>query len=193
MRESNRSIKVQKFVPFDLRFMIDCNIVGGNWIEVPCGKYKKMSKPLSYCQLEFDCLYVVLGQACYHLGLMEDAMILLQTSKSLATAALHRESYCLSDDSFILSTSASQPPSMTESEIVSQMLSQIKIFIRRRTAALAAFDAGLYSESIRHFSKIVESRRGAPQSFLAYCLIRRASAYKSAGRLFIFFSSPLLT
>ncbi|EFH55242.1 hypothetical protein ARALYDRAFT_901429 [Arabidopsis lyrata subsp. lyrata] len=57
MRESNRSIKVQKFVPFDLRFMIDCNIVGGNWIEVPCGKYKKMSKPLSYCQLEFDCLY----------------------------------------------------------------------------------------------------------------------------------------
>ncbi|KAK3013411.1 hypothetical protein RJ639_008270 [Escallonia herrerae] len=44
-------------VLFALRFMIDCNIVGGNWIEVPAGKYKKTMKNLSYCQLEFDCLY----------------------------------------------------------------------------------------------------------------------------------------
>lgn len=44
-------------VLFALRFMIDCNIVGGNWIEVPAGKYKKSAKNLSYCQLEFDCLY----------------------------------------------------------------------------------------------------------------------------------------
>ncbi|XP_068647384.1 DNA polymerase delta catalytic subunit-like isoform X2 [Aristolochia californica] len=44
-------------VLFALRFMIDCNIVGGNWIEVPAGKYKKAMKSMSYCQLEFDCLY----------------------------------------------------------------------------------------------------------------------------------------
>ncbi|KAL7255247.1 hypothetical protein ACSBR1_009413 [Camellia fascicularis] len=44
-------------VLFALRFMIDCNIVGGNWIEVPAGKYRKSAKNLSYCQLEFDCLY----------------------------------------------------------------------------------------------------------------------------------------
>ncbi|XP_024457292.1 DNA polymerase delta catalytic subunit isoform X2 [Populus trichocarpa] len=44
-------------VLFALRFMIDCNVVGGNWIEVPAGKYKKTSKSLSNCQLEFDCLY----------------------------------------------------------------------------------------------------------------------------------------
>ncbi|XP_062102921.1 DNA polymerase delta catalytic subunit-like [Humulus lupulus] len=44
-------------VLFALRFMIDCNIVGGNWIEVPAGKYKKTAKHLLYCQLEFDCLY----------------------------------------------------------------------------------------------------------------------------------------
>uniref|UniRef100_A0A5B7C8V6 DNA polymerase n=1 Tax=Davidia involucrata TaxID=16924 RepID=A0A5B7C8V6_DAVIN len=44
-------------VLFALRFMIDCNVVGGNWIEVPAGKYKKTAKNLSYCQLEFDCLY----------------------------------------------------------------------------------------------------------------------------------------
>lgn len=42
---------------FALRFMIDCNIVGGNWIEVPAGKYMKMTKSMSYCQLELDCLY----------------------------------------------------------------------------------------------------------------------------------------
>ncbi|GAV61568.1 DNA_pol_B domain-containing protein/DNA_pol_B_exo1 domain-containing protein/zf-C4pol domain-containing protein [Cephalotus follicularis] len=44
-------------VLFALRFMIDCNIVGGNWIEVPAGKYKKTAKNLSYCQLEVDCLF----------------------------------------------------------------------------------------------------------------------------------------
>lgn len=43
-------------VLFALRFMIDCNIVGGNWIEVPAGKYKT-AKHSSYCQLEFHCLY----------------------------------------------------------------------------------------------------------------------------------------
>lgn len=44
-------------IAFALRFMVDCNIIGGNWIEVPAGKYKKTSKKLSHCQLEFDCLY----------------------------------------------------------------------------------------------------------------------------------------
>jgi len=44
-------------VLFALRFMIDCSIVGGNWIEIPAGKYKKIVKNMSYCQLEFDCLY----------------------------------------------------------------------------------------------------------------------------------------
>ncbi|XP_019263187.1 PREDICTED: DNA polymerase delta catalytic subunit isoform X1 [Nicotiana attenuata] len=44
-------------VLFALRFMIDCNIVGGNWIEVPVGKHKKAARNLSYSQLEFDCLY----------------------------------------------------------------------------------------------------------------------------------------
>ncbi|XP_076949772.1 DNA polymerase delta catalytic subunit-like [Bidens hawaiensis] len=42
---------------FVLRFMIDCKIVGGNWIEVPAHKYKKSERSLSYSQFEFDCLY----------------------------------------------------------------------------------------------------------------------------------------
>ncbi|KAJ9536846.1 hypothetical protein OSB04_029579 [Centaurea solstitialis] len=44
-------------VLFVLRFMIDCKIVGGNWIEVPAHKYKKTARNFSYSQLEFDCLY----------------------------------------------------------------------------------------------------------------------------------------
>lgn len=136
---------------------------------------------------------------------MEDAMVLLQTGKRLATAAFRRESICWSDDSFSLAnfplasdisaagvTASNQSPanaivipsrSVTELESVSQLLAHIKLLLRRRAAALAALDAGLYSEAIRHFSKIVDGRRGAPQGFLAECYMHRASAYRSAGRI----------
>ncbi|KAL2556599.1 Heat shock protein DnaJ with tetratricopeptide repeat [Forsythia ovata] len=134
--------------------------------------------------------YLVLGQACCHLGLMEDAMMLLQTGKRLATAAFRRESICWSDDSFSfnrfpISGDKNQPQTLpkTESERISQLLSHIKLLIRRKTAAIAALDAGLYSEAIRHFSKIVDGRRGAPQGFLADCYVHRALAYQSAGRI----------
>ncbi|GMN52326.1 hypothetical protein TIFTF001_021466 [Ficus carica] len=139
--------------------------------------------------------YLVLGQACCHLGLMEDAMALLQTGKRLASAAFRRESICWSDDSFSLSsfpdlsiaTSTSPPrgaaPLLSESENVSQLLGHIKLLLRRRTAAIAALDAGLYSEAIRHFSKIVDGRRAAPQGFLAECYMYRAAAFRSAGRI----------
>ncbi|KAI4301486.1 hypothetical protein L6164_034762 [Bauhinia variegata] len=159
-------------------------------------KKKVMAGLCKSCEKEGQWRYLVLGQACCHLGLMEDAMVLLQTGKRLASAAFRRESVCWSDDSFTLSNipfsgdinTANPPPSpprttLTESESVSQLLSHIKLLIRRRTAALAALDAGLYSEAIRHFSKIVDGRRGAPQGFLAECYMLRASAYRSAGRI----------
>lgn len=44
-------------VLFVLRFMIDCKIVGGNWIEVPAHKYMISANKFSFSQLEFDCLY----------------------------------------------------------------------------------------------------------------------------------------
>lgn len=120
-------------------------------------------------------------------------MVLLQTGKRLATAAFRRQSICWSDDSFILFSSndgGSSPPSVVvtsgsqpRSESIAHVLSHIKLLLRRRAAALAALDAGLYSESIRHFSKILDSRRGAPQGFLAQCFMHRASAYRSAGRI----------
>lgn len=130
-------------------------------------------------------------------------MVLLQTGKRLATAAFRRESVCWSDDSFSLSdlpvpaeiaSSPSTPPgtppqaggtSLSDPESINQLLSHIKLLRRRRAAALAALDAGLYSEAIRHFTKIVDSRRGtaAPQGFLAECYMHRASAFRSAGRV----------
>ena len=127
---------------------------------------------------------------------MEDAMVLLQTGKRLASAAFRRESICWPDDSFSLPTTTTSldmsiaamtpprnPTSLSESENISQLLSHIKLLIRRRTAAIAALDAGLYSEAIRHFSKIVDGRRPAPQGFLADCYMHRASAYKASGRI----------
>ncbi|KAE8662400.1 putative beta-D-xylosidase 2-like [Hibiscus syriacus] len=138
--------------------------------------------------------YLVLGQACFHIGLMEDAMVLLQTGKRLAYAAFRRESICWSDDSFSISAAAAaatmppstppqNPTSLSESENIFQLLSHIKLLIRRRTAAIAALDAGIYSEAIRHFSKIVDGRRPAPQGFLAECYMHRAYAYRALGRI----------
>ncbi|KAJ0265100.1 Uncharacterized protein HA466_0014560 [Hirschfeldia incana] len=155
-------------------------------------KKKVMAGLSKNCNEQGQWRYLVLGQACCHLGLMEDAMVLLQTGKRLATAASRRQSISLSDDSFILFSSSadggSSPPSssarsLSESESVSHLLSHIKLLLRRRAAALAALDAGLYTESIRHFSKILDSRRFAPQGFLAECFMHRSSAYRSAGRI----------
>lgn len=126
---------------------------------------------------------------------MEDAMVLLQTGKRIASAAFRRESVCWSDDSFPLSTiplagdTTNQPPTtpprvpLNYTEGVTQLLTHIKFLLRRRTAALAALDAGLYSEAIRHFSKIVDGRRASPQGFLAECYMHRATAHRSAGRI----------
>ncbi|XP_016459693.1 uncharacterized protein LOC107783241 [Nicotiana tabacum] len=157
-------------------------------------KKKVMAGLCKNCDKEGQWRYLVLGQACCHLGLMEDAMVLLQTGKRIATDAFRRESICWSDDSFSFAkfpisgepgTRNDQPPSppKTESESISQLLSHIKLLLRRKTAAIAALDAGLHSEAIRHFSKIVDGRRGAPQGFLAECYVHRASAYRSAGRI----------
>ncbi|KAM0899143.1 hypothetical protein ACQ4PT_021447 [Festuca glaucescens] len=142
--------------------------------------------------------YLVLGQACFHLGLIEDAMVLLQTGRRLASAAFRRESVCWSEDSFSSSSSAAAAavasvPSgksgsafiipAVESEAVSQLLAHVKLLLRRRTAAMAALDAGLPAEAVRHFSKILEARRGVlPHTFAAACLVGRASAFQAGGR-----------
>eukprot|EP01018_Ginkgo_biloba_P018765 Gb_15179 [translate_table: standard] len=44
-------------VLFALRFMIDCDIVGGNWIELPAGSYRRTARNMSYCQLEVDIFF----------------------------------------------------------------------------------------------------------------------------------------
>ncbi|KAK6941072.1 hypothetical protein RJ641_030603 [Dillenia turbinata] len=152
-------------------------------------KKKVMAGLSKNCEKEEQWRYLVLGQACCHLGLMEDAMALLQTGKRRATDAFRRESNCWSDDSFVISDGETPKPSstslITESENITHLLNQIKVLLRRRTSAIAALDAGLYSEAIRHFTKLVDSRRGSPppQSFVAECYLYRASAYKASGRI----------
>ncbi|KAI3460762.1 hypothetical protein Pfo_017425 [Paulownia fortunei] len=172
--------------------------LGGNETAFKCFsvsdlKKKVMAGLFKNVEKEGQWRYSVLGQACCHLGLMEDAMMLLQTGKRLATAAFRRESISLSDDIFSFNKfplssenfTNNQPetPPKTESESISHLLCHIKLLNRRKTAAIAALDAGLYSEAIRHFSKILDGRRGAPQGFLSECYVHRASAYRSAGRV----------
>ncbi|XP_010938305.2 uncharacterized protein [Elaeis guineensis] len=156
-------------------------------------KRKFLASLSKSCEKEDQWRYLVLGQACCHLGLMEDAMVLLQTGRRLASAAFRRESVCWSDDSFTFSTagaasSSANPPGPptappSESESASHLLTHIKLLLRRRAAALAALDAGIPAEAIRHFSKILDSRRGVPHAFAGACFIGRAAAYRAAGRL----------
>lgn len=156
-------------------------------------KRKVMAGFCKNSEKEAQWRYLVLGQACCHLGLMEDAIVLLQSGKRIATAASRRESISLSEDSFSsnkfplssdnFTESQHEAPRKTESETISQLLCHTKLLVRRKTAAIASLEAGLYSEAIRHFSKILDGRRGAPQGFLSECYVHRASAYQSAGRL----------
>ncbi|KAK4741625.1 hypothetical protein SAY87_025213 [Trapa incisa] len=156
-------------------------------------KKKVMAGLCKSCDKEGRWRYTVLGEACCHLGLMEDAMVLLQTGKRLASAAFRRESICRSDDSFsfsslpisgdLVTTSPSNHRSAAEFESATHLLALVKLLIRRRTAALAALDAGLHSEAIRHFSKILDGRSFAPRVFLAECYMGRAAAYRAAGRV----------
>ncbi|XP_043720968.1 uncharacterized protein LOC122668474 [Telopea speciosissima] len=96
----------------------------------------------------------------------------------LSSAAFRKESVCWSDDSFSANFAASSdlsnanpPTTPTDSEYVAQLLGHIKLLCRRCTIAVAALDAELYSEAIRHFSKIIDNRCGTPQGFLAECYI----------------------
>ncbi|KAL8232776.1 hypothetical protein R6Q57_002554 [Mikania cordata] len=149
-------------------------------------KKKVMAGIIGNRNKEHQWRYLVLGQACCHLGLMEDAMVLLQTGKRLASAAIRRESVCWSDDSFtspVKSFNYSKRPLHSESKSIIHLLTHIKLLLRRKTAAIAAAEAGLHAESIRHFSKIIDSRRSPPASFLAECYMHRASSYRSSGRV----------
>lgn len=171
---------------------------GDNTLRFKCFSVSDLKKKVlaglsKNCEKEAQWRYIVLGQACCHLGLMEDAMVLLQTGKRLASAAFRRQSNHQSEDSFsshiplpVLECATDQhlqPPPVTESESINNMIAQIKHLLRRRTSAIAALDAGLYSESIRHFSKILDGRRPAPQAFLAECYLQRSAACRAAGRI----------
>lgn len=123
-------------------------------------------------------MYIVLGQACCHLGMMQDAVVLLSNGKRAASAATRKQSNSRREDYF-LSDYVLGP----DSDLVSYLLHNIKNLLRRRAAALAALEAGLYLEAVRHFSKIIDGRKGTPQGFIAECCMYRAMAYHAANRI----------
>ena len=117
--------------------------------------------------------YLVLGRAYCQLGLMEDTMVLLQTGKRLATAAFRRESSPRVSPSCSAISNSQPRILMTESESITQLLSHIKL-IRRRTVALAALDAGLYSEAIHHASMHMKAFRRKLETLLSDARARAA-------------------
>lgn len=142
---------------------------------------------------ETEWRYLVLGQACFHLGLMEDAAALLQTGRRLASAAFRRQSVSWSDDTFSPNSgsntkppTSSSPPPAPDDDAATHLLAHVKLLLRRRAAGMAALDAGLPAEAARHFSKILGSGGGGapklPHSFAAACLVSRAAAFSGAGK-----------
>lgn len=128
--------------------------------------------------------YLALGQACSHLGLMEDALLLLQAGKRLSAAAFRRQCVRRADDRLPPSEPRESGILSGEPKSVSRLLSHVKQLLRRRAAAIAAADAGAYTEAARLFSKILDSRRGGgPQGFMADCYVRRAAVYTAVGRV----------
>ncbi|MCO5582856.1 hypothetical protein L7F22_036757 [Adiantum nelumboides] len=132
--------------------------------------------------------YPVLGQACFHLGMLEDAMILLQKGKRSASDISRKKSNGMREDNFCSDASnrstSTRSASLAESELVVHLLGNVKFLLRRRAAAMAALEAGLYAESARHFSKIIDGRKGnTPQGFIADCYLHRAIAYQATGRV----------
>ncbi|KAH7437196.1 hypothetical protein KP509_05G060400 [Ceratopteris richardii] len=126
--------------------------------------------------------YLILGQACCHLGMMEDAMLLLQNGKRTASAASRRFSNGMRDDEFgsDIGVDAMQA---AEFDLVNHMLANIKLLLRRRGAAEAALEAGLYTESVRHFTMIIDNSKSTPPAFLEDCYLHRAIAYQASGRV----------
>jgi hypothetical protein len=106
---------------------------------------------------------LILGQACFHLGMLEDALVFLQSGKRVVVVALRRESTTLNDDSFCSHNSCS------ESEIARHLLGNINFSWKIKIVVVAALDVSCYSESERNFSKFLDGRRGTPQGFIEEC------------------------
>jgi DNA polymerase delta subunit 1 len=49
-----RGVTYESNVLYPLRFMVDCSVVGGNWVELPAGQYRLTPAQArqSHCQLE---------------------------------------------------------------------------------------------------------------------------------------------
>ncbi|KAI5068223.1 hypothetical protein GOP47_0016568 [Adiantum capillus-veneris] len=151
---------------------------------------QRLSVHLSYRKIgkQQQWRYLVLGQACFYLGMLEDAMVLLQSGKRTASAVSRIRSNGLREDNFSAAfdmggSLSHEGISQVDADKVAQMLGTIKFLLRRRTAAMAALEAGLYAESVRHFSKIIDGRKGSPRRFIADCYLHRAIAYQATGRV----------
>ncbi|CAI5470579.1 unnamed protein product [Closterium sp. Yama58-4] len=135
----------------------------------------------------WQCL--LLGQATYHLGWLDEALVLLRRAKRLSQAVARKESALMDEDQFPVfdasHPAATAPLSASSSagETLNRLILVIRFLLWRRSAGDAAFAAGLYLEAVRHYSKVLESKKGIPQSLAASLFLRRAAAFQASSRI----------
>ncbi|CAI5457901.1 unnamed protein product [Closterium sp. Yama58-4] len=135
----------------------------------------------------WQCL--LLGQATYHLGWLDEALVLLRRAKRLSQAVARKESALMDEDQFPV-FDAAHPAAMaplsassSAGETLNRLILVIRFLLWRRSAGDAAFAAGLYPEAVRHYSKVLESKKGIPQSLAASLFLRRAAAFQASSRI----------
>lgn len=94
----------------------------------------------------WQCL--MLGQATYHLGWLDQALVLLRRAKHMSLTAYRKEAAALEDDYFRDAESATSPL-----ETLNRLILIIRFLLWRQSAGDAAYAAGLFHEAVRHYSK----------------------------------------
>eukprot|EP00850_Spirogloea_muscicola_P002223 SM000008S22312 [mRNA] locus=s8:1027925:1030195:+ [translate_table: standard] len=129
--------------------------------------------------------HVVLGQAFFHLGRLPEALQHLRPAKRVFGSLARVLSESSGDDGFETFESAEAVGSYgtwTDRDLGCQLLATTKLLVRRIAAGDAARDAGFPAEAARHYSMLLDGRKGASQPVVVDLYMRRAACYRALGR-----------
>eukprot|EP00850_Spirogloea_muscicola_P022007 SM000272S10274 [mRNA] locus=s272:89071:91227:- [translate_table: standard] len=129
--------------------------------------------------------HVVLGQAFFHLGRLPEALQHLRLAKRVFGSLARGLSESAGDDGFETFESAEAAVNhgaWTHRDLGCQLLATTKVLVRRIAAGDAARTAGYPAEAARHYSKVLDGRKGAPQAVVVDLYMRRAACYRALGR-----------
>eukprot|EP00850_Spirogloea_muscicola_P024786 SM001508S01368 [mRNA] locus=s1508:393:2078:+ [translate_table: standard] len=129
--------------------------------------------------------HVVLGQAFFHLGRLPEALRHLRHGKRVFSSLAKGLSESSGDDGFETFASAEAADihgAWTDRDLGCQLLATTKVLVRRIAAGDVARAAGFPAEAARHYSKVLDGRKGASQAVVVDLYMRRAACYRALGR-----------